>query len=603
MSGTKKGKEAPGSRRAPRDNAALRSFFDNLDFLPTEGAFVASDADRWRTAIYIVEQSGIADLLARWRAEDRGDKRPGPTPWLNETQVFTLFLILTLHRRPPLFTEMAAMLYHADQSLLDLLGVVKSDASETALFHRAYNTYHERLVPLLNPEPESLYRLMLKGDYAALVAERDVEDCQKRWERSITFTAALIWGCWMLLPREHRRKTTVDVVIDATHMASPGRGRGARSEYVSSDPTCGWYKRDGDHDGSQGAPATSRAKTRFKRTADELVWAREFTLLALCLPGLPRIVVGALLDQPGKRIAQNTLTLIDLLLAQGFTIEHFIGDMAYLPGCKMEELALPLRARGIKGVFEYPKDKTALGLQGSHGGAILVEGKWYCPSLPEDLINASADYFLRAPGDPRRITAEVYEARLVQRRRYELKSKQRADADGFERRTCPAEGAWATIKCGYKSRAAEDEKPGRTLIPVRLLVTPKPKVCQQASVTFPPEVDGKYGQHYAYRSPEWQRLYTSGRQTIESLNRSNKRGYFAPIKDPDWRPRRGWLPTLLAGLTLIIATNVRKIIAWAWDEIDTAHGFERPRRRKRRRELTAGYTRPVPNAPPGAEAA
>jgi len=158
VSGTKKGKEAPGSRRAPRDNAALRSFFDNLDFLPTEGAFVASDADRWRTAIYIVEQSGIADLLARWRAEDRGDKRPGPTPWLNETQVFTLFLILTLHRRPPLFTEMAAMLYHADQSLLDLLGVVKSDASETALFHRAYNTYHERLVPLLNPEPESLSR-------------------------------------------------------------------------------------------------------------------------------------------------------------------------------------------------------------------------------------------------------------------------------------------------------------------------------------------------------------------------------------------------------------------------------------------------------------
>ena len=168
-------------------------------------------------------------------------------------------------------------------------------------------------------------------------------------------------------------------------------------------------------------------------------------------------------------------------------------------------------------------------------------------------------------------------------------------------RHTPAEGAWATIKCGYKPRAAEDEKPGRTLIPgVRLLVTPKPKVCQQASVTFPPEVDGKYGQHYAYRSPEWQRLYTSGRQTIESLNRSNKRGYFAPIKDPDWRPRRGWLPTLLAGLTLIIATNVRKIIAWAWDEIDTAHGFRTPSEpRKRRRELTAGYTAPQSaSAPP-----
>ena len=111
-------------------------------------------------------------------------------------------------------------------------------------------------------------------------------------------------------------------------------------------------------------------------------------------------MVGALLDQPGKRIAQNTLTLIDLLLAQGFTIEHFMGTW---PACRLQDggtRATAAEPRGIKGVFEYPKDKTALGLQGSHGGAILVEGTWYCPSLPEDLINASADYFLRAPAIP-----------------------------------------------------------------------------------------------------------------------------------------------------------------------------------------------------------
>lgn len=600
--------------RPPRGNAALAGFFD-VDFIPTEGGpYVESEADRWKTAVYIVEHSGIDGLIAQWRQEDRGETKPGPTPWLGEVQVVTLLLILTLTRRPPVFTELSAMLMHADQSLLDIVGLVRDDASQTALYHRAYNSYR-RLVTLLNPEPESLYRLMTKEAYADAVAHRDADDCAKRRLRAIAFTAHLLRGCWMLLPRQSRRTTKVDVVIDATHIESPGRPRGARSPFASSDPTCGWYVRQGNHDGSldptaraagnSAAPAaiTSRAKTRFERNKDERKWSREFTLLAICIPGLPRIPVGAILDNPGKNIAENTLILIDQLLAQGFQIEHFIGDMAYLPNCKMEDLALPLRARGIKGVFEYPKTTTSLGLQGSHGGAILVEGTWYCPSMPQALIDASMDYFLRGKDDPRGIDSEEYERRLAQRQRYALKSKQRADADGYERRACPAEGPWATMKCDYKPKAVEDEKPGRTRLLLPMLVTPKPRVCQQATLTFPPSVDGKYGQHYPYRSPEWQRLFTLNRQTIESINNSVKAAQFAPIKSREWRPRRGWLPTLLAGLVIIMAMVVRKTIAWAWDELDRQYEQTQPRPRKRRRERTAGYTRPDPNGPPSEEAA
>lgn len=144
---------------------------------------------------------------------------------------------------------------------------------------------------------------------------------------------------------------------------------------------------------------------------------------------------------------------------------------------------------------------------------------------------------------------------------------------------------------------------GRTKIPTINLIVPKPRVCQQQTVTFPPEVDGKFGQRYPYQSPQWRHYYTLGRQTIESINRTNKRGYFAPINDPDWRPRRGWLNALIAGVAMILANNVRKIIRWAWERMDLANGYQKPKPRKRLRELTKGYTQPLPLGPPLEDAA
>lgn len=608
------GKRSNGEkgRRVLRDDAALRSFFADLgDFVPEEGAHTGTKPDLWRTAAYMVEQAKLDDLFKSWRAEDRGDKREGPTPWLSEAQIIALFLVLTLKCRPPLFTEMAALLYNTEADLLAILGIVRPgpEASQKNMYDRAYNSYR-RLVALMNPEPESLYRQMTKEEYATKVAEREVEDCDKRWQRSVRFTAALFYGCWMLLPREARRKTTVDVVIDSTRIQSPSRPVGKTSKFVSSDPTCAWYTRQGNHDaedpankkGKTKVEADTRAKRMFVRHHDIIEWAREFHLLALCIPGLPHIPLAAALDNPGKNIAENTLLVVDALLEQGFKIDHFVCDMAYLPNTKMQELALPLRARGIAGVFGYPRETTSLGLQATHGGAILVEGTWYCASMPQNLIDASINYFLKRDGDPEQIDTAEYEKLLDQRVRYQFKTKQQPDADGFARLQCPSVGPYATAKCDYREMVPADAT-GRTKIPTINLIVPKPRVCQQQTVTFPPEVDGKFGQRYPYQSPQWRHYYTLGRQTIESINRTNKRGYFAPINDPDWRPRRGWLNALIAGVAMILANNVRKIIRWAWERMDLANGYQKPKPRKRRRELTKGYTQPLPLGPPLEDAA
>lgn len=98
-----------------------------------------------------------------------------------------------------------------------------------------------------------------------------------------------------------------------------------------------------------------------------------------------------------------------------------------------------------------------------------------------------------------------------------------------------------------------------------MLLNPAPKVCEQKTMTFPPSVGAKYEQTYAYRSPDWQEHYTTGRQSVESVNKSVKDGRFIPVDDPELRPRRGFIAQLFSLAVMIAATNVRKIIAWLSD--------------------------------------
>lgn len=97
----------------------------------------------------------------------------------------------------------------------------------------------------------------------------------------------------------------------------------------------------------------------FVRHHDIIEWAREFHLLALCIPGLPHIPLAAALDNPGKNIAENTLLVVDALLEQGFKIVHFVCDMAYLPNTKMEEWPCPCGLAASPGSSATPERQPA----------------------------------------------------------------------------------------------------------------------------------------------------------------------------------------------------------------------------------------------------
>ena len=94
---------------------------------------------------------------------------------------------------------------------------------------------------------------------------------------------------------------------------------------------------------------------------------------------------------------------------------HFLAaDRAY-SSAKEEHFQLPARALGYKAVYDYKIDQ--LGAKGSHEDFLLIEGAFYCPSIPQPLIDATLDC------RERRINEVTYRTHLEERCQYLARPK------------------------------------------------------------------------------------------------------------------------------------------------------------------------------------
>ena len=94
------------------------------------------------------------------------------------------------------------------------------------------------------------------------------------------------------------------------------------------------------------------------------------------------------------------------------------------------------------------------------------------------------------------------------------------------------------------------------------------KCCtNRTSVKFHINDGGKYEQHHRYKSPEWQRVHSYGRQVIESFNGSLKHAD-NELADASARRLRGEVGQAFLALLGVIATNASRIEEWR------AHNFE-----------------------------
>lgn len=239
-------------------------------------------------------------------------------------------------------------------------------------------------------------------------------------------------------------------------------------------------------------------------------------------------------------------------------------------------------------MYDYRVDQ--LGKQAETQGANLVEGSWYCPSMPQPLVDATKDLYSGL------IDRETWTHRIAARRPYRLVPKENEDDQGHQRVMCPAEAgkAQCPIKPGTLNRGVH--------LP---LVDPEPspvgpvKVCRQRSITVAPAEGAKHWQPLEYGTPEWQKIYFRLRNSVEGYNGYAKNPLAEAIEASGSRRIRGIAAQTILLVFQLAHANRRKIKNW----VETlALGGQRPRRRTHHRRRTkplgswtpTGYLAPTP---------
>jgi hypothetical protein len=243
-----------------------------------------------------------------------------------------------------------------------------------------------------------------------------------------------------------------------------------------------------------------------------------------------------------------------------------MGDDSYLPNSVPAKFQNLLRKLGYKLVFDYRRDQ--LGKIETFKGASLIEGTWYCPAMPDDLVEATVNY--RGFGDPaKKIDAETYDLLIAQRSRYRVRVKDRLGAHDSESGVamrCPAAGASATAICPLKETLGNSA--GRTVIHV--VPTHPSDICNnRSSVTFTTEAGAKYGQELEFESPKWRKLYRPLRSMMEGFNGFVKDPNYEALDAPGRRRSRGHAAQFLFATLLLMSANLRALVTFLTKEPTT----------------------------------
>ena len=297
------------------------------------------------------------------------------------------------------------------------------------------------------------------------------------------------------------------------------------------------------------------------------------------VPSYPNLIVGIVLGRPGTDPGGTGVRLLTSVRHRGHKAGYLGADRGYTQALP-EHFHLPVRALGYFVVMDYKA--AALGLQANSSGAVMVDGAFYCPAMPEALVSASADHRCGLIDEATRA------ARVTARAPFRLVRKQGPDHDGYERLCCPALGDHPKLCCPL--RPSEN---GIGKIPVLFPPASPPKLCSQTAVTIAPDVGARFRQELAFGSEEWARTYAAYRNTIEGLNGFMKDTAHEALAAPDRRRVRGIAAQSLFCGILAMAANIRKIAAHRALVADGLAPMVAERARRRRMSIT-DYRPPPP---------
>ncbi len=413
--------------------------------LPPAGAG-ASDDEMVAFAAELIDRSGKAPEIEAALAKTTGRPRPLPV-----RAVLTALACLVLDDRPPFLTSATRLLFQqisaSSRALLGVPGTASGRRGFLAAYRRLRYCFRA-ILSVMDPSGLPKNRRLAEQDLTARTKRMAPGQAQAARARLETFINALAEASISALTGDELAAYDGSTGLDATPVPLFSRGPSRRAGLCASDPDGGWYVREGDHrerEDDKGKPLR------------KIVWALEATIATMARPpgappACPNLAAGLALTRPGADPGGTGARVLACAAARGHKTGWLGYDRAYtdaLPG----RFHLPARALGYQPVMDYKIDQ--LGIQGSAGGAILTEGSWYCPAMPEPLVTATTDLRSHA------IDRDLYQARIAARAPYPLKRKDGPDADGYERLTCPALGSHPPLACPLRpgSLSPRDGRP------------------------------------------------------------------------------------------------------------------------------------------------
>jgi hypothetical protein len=524
-------------------------------------------------ALALIDRSGVADWVEDelWLRQ-RGPGRPRA---LRVAALLCALLLLASDDRPLHLSAATEVLFcrlsESARATLGIEGRAEDHRSFLARYRQVRYLF-AAISSVLDPSGLVKNRRIKEDEFAERCTKVSTEDAELARARLEKFMGALLSAsveeCGGVPPH------ALAYGLDATPIPLFSRGPSRRAGLCASDPDGGWYVRDGDHrerEDHQGRPRS------------RVAWALEATVATTAsgVPGeissFPNLVVGLALGRPGTDPGGTAVRVLEGVLSRGFVPGPLGVDRAY-SGAFSTRFHLPVRAMGFDLVVDYRIDQ--LGRQANSHGAVMVEGTWYCPSMPEVLVNATID--LRAAS----IDGATYQARIAARADYALRRKSGPDADGYERFMCPAGGDRPKVRCGLRP-------PSLSLLGKRSVPAPPfepPALCRQSAITIAPDVGARFAQSLSFGSEEWARHYATLRNTIEGWNGFAKDPAHEALAQPARRRVRGIAAQGILVTFLYMAANLRKIDTYE-QQLSDRNALEARKRARRRRTSLKDYTR------------
>ena len=495
-------------------------------------------------AAELIDRSGKAPVIEAALAHATGRPRPLPV-----RAVLAALVCLAHDDRPLFLTEATRLLFQqisgTSRRLLGVPGTASGERAFLAAYRRVRYCFGA-ICSVMDPSPLPKNRRLTEQDLTARTRPMTPAQAQAARGRLEAFINSLIDASISVLTGEERAAFDGCTGLDATPVPLFSRGPSRRAGLCASDPDGGWYVREGDH---------RDRKDDKGKPLRKISWALEATIATTARPpgtppGCPNLAAGLALTRPGEDPGGTGARVLASVAARGHKPGWLGYDRAYTQALP-ERFHLPARALGYKPVMDYRADQ--LGIQANTGGAILVEGTWYCPALPGPLITATTRLRDHA------ITRDLYDQQITARRPYQLHRKDGPDTDGYQRLTCPALGRHPALMCPLRAGSLSP-RDGRA----KALQPPAepPRICRQTAITIAPDTGARYRQDLPYGSPAWHKTYATLRNTIEGLNGLVKDPAHEALAQPARRRVRGIAAQSIFTALLLMAANIRKIRAW-----------------------------------------